>query len=601
MLISTKAFVSLLLLAGAANSAIISAAKLFIGGPADAVNLDYASFRGAKDLRTGTKNYLGMPYARPERFRRSKLLTTKLEGVQDASDYGPACIQQSVLSILSPSPIGDLLGGLATLLEGPLLRPVLGTAEDCLSINVQAPLNATKDSKLPVVLWIHGGGFAVGSSAALGFTETEAIQGVIYQGANIVQHSINMNQPVVFASINYRLNAFGFSQSKELADQDALSLGFGDQRVAMHWVKKYISQFGGDPNRVTLFGESAGSMSIAGHLTANGGDTEGLYRGVIMASGAGLKVDDYTRQQGTFNYMLESVGCRDATDKLACLRSKPTESFFEYINQSPQFLGYHSTNVAWNLRADNHYLSDSPDRLIAKGQVADVPILIGDMKDEGTLFSLVNNLNITTTDDLIDYLQTIFFPNAPVEKIEQLVAQYPNDPSAGSPFDTGPLNAISPQYKRIAALIGDYTFQSERRQLLPHAKNKVYNYLLETVVPSAGLDGLPIVGTLLNTLKLANIPVLGSFHVSDVVLYWFGLLPPTVSRNSLHLMSVLVSFVNHLDPNQHGLSDLPKWPLFDESGRKTMHLRESQTDIITDDYRANAIKFINDNGDVFRT
>src|SRR5438552_1566178 len=95
----------------------------------------------------------------------------------------------------------------------------------------------------------YGGGFESGSSAA-SFSELTAVQGTFYQGANLVKRSLQMDQPIIVASINYRLAHFGFSASKEFEDAGLLNLGFEDQRNAMHWIQKHIAKFGGNPNKV---------------------------------------------------------------------------------------------------------------------------------------------------------------------------------------------------------------------------------------------------------------------------------------------------------------------------------------------------------------
>lgn len=218
------------------------------------------------------------------------------------------------------------------------------------------------------------------------------------------------------------------------------------------------------------------------------------------------------------------------------------------------------------------------------------------MKDEGTLFCLVNQLNVTDDADFNAYLKQVFFQNATDEQISALAAHYSNDPAAGSPFDTGAANEITPQYKRLAAFVGDYTFQAPRRDLLSYtsgSSNKHYTYLIE--------DSLPLLGqsSLLSGLGLTNLPLLGSFHVSDVVLYDFGLLPASLSQNTLNLMSTYIAFVNSLDPNNHGLTDLPQWPAWDPEERSMFVYKEDGPVIIKDDYRDTAMSFINDHADVY--
>lgn len=143
--------------------------------------LDYATFQGRSDLLTGTNSYLGMPFAVAKRLENPRLIgpQDRLPGVTDATDYGPACPQHELVA--SPlyqenAEVGELLG----FAEAVLLPNVTRQAEDCLSINVQVPRGVTNTSKLPVLMWIHGGGFELGSSGSLG-SEGTASQGVIYQ------------------------------------------------------------------------------------------------------------------------------------------------------------------------------------------------------------------------------------------------------------------------------------------------------------------------------------------------------------------------------------------------------------------------------------
>jgi acetylcholinesterase len=152
----------------------------------------------------------------------------------------------------------------------------------------------------------------------------------------------------------------------------------------------------------------------------------------------------------------------------------------------------------------------------------------------------------------------------------------------------------------LQALIGDYGFHALRRQLLDNAPQEKWNYLLEQRLPLPLLEGTPL-GNLVDGSELAAIPLLGSFHASDVILNWFGTLPAALSKNTDHLMGILVSFVHDLDPNNHELSDLPYWPEYNSSSRETIHLVEGNAGIIKDDFREEQIAYINQIGDFLRT
>lgn len=136
-------------------------------------------------------------------------------------------------------------------------------------------------------------------------------------------------------------------------------------------------------------------------------------------------------------------------------------------------------------------------------------------------------------------------------------------------------------------------FQAGRRDLLEHThdQQKAYTCIIDQSIPLLGQVGA--------LSGLTGLPLLGSFHVSDVVLNSFGLLPPAVSKNSRDLKSTYVSFVNSQDPNNHGLKDLPYWPTWDPEGKAMFNYRESGARIIKDDFREEAMRFMNDNADTY--
>ncbi|TVY16163.1 putative secreted lipase [Lachnellula arida] len=551
--------------------------------------LDYATYQGVANPLLGVNSFLGMPYATAARFDNPVLYNKSLSGIQSATAYGPACPQHELVALTSD--VVPEVAGLLGLAES-VLGKVLSQSEDCLSVNVQVPQNATPDSNLPILFWIHGGGFTSGGSSAF-VSETTAVPGIAYQGATIVQRSVEMNQPVIFVSINYRLNAFGFSGGKEIEDAGVTNLGLKDQRLAMQWVQKHISKFGGDPTKVTIAGESAGAWSVSTHLLLNDGNPEGLFRGAIAMSGGALKVDGQQRQQGVFDEMVRSVGCETASDKLSCVRAAPYDAVYAAVQEQPLYLGYTSLAEKWFPRPDGTFLKDSPHRLVEAGIIADVPVIIGDMRDEGTLFALLPQLNTTTDDEFKDYFQTTWWPNATDAQVEKLMELYPQDPTAGSPFGTGDLNNLFPQYKRLAALIGDYSFQAQRRQLLETIPTgqKVWTYEVD--------QSLPLLGQVpaLDQLGLTDVPLLGSFHVSETILNLFGLLPAAISKNTLAIMSMWISFTNTLDPNNHGVSSLPEWPAWNSTALSQYRFQEAGPAVIQDNYRADGMKYINDNAE----
>ncbi|KAJ2935221.1 hypothetical protein H1R20_g1873, partial [Candolleomyces eurysporus] len=169
--------------------------------------------------------FYGIPFAEPpvgaRRLRPTVLKTRLNAGRFDASRYGMGCVQ-------------------------PLADPST-LSEDCLTINIHRPKGLKSSAKLPVLFWTYGGAFVLGSSNT-------------YNGSEIVERSVARGTPLIFVNFNYRLGPLGFPQGREADDQRALNLGVLDQMAALEWVQENIGSFGGDKKKVTIFGESAGSM-----------------------------------------------------------------------------------------------------------------------------------------------------------------------------------------------------------------------------------------------------------------------------------------------------------------------------------------------------
>ena len=267
---------------------------------------------------------------------------------------------------------------------------------------------------------------------------------------------------------------------------------------------------------------------------------------------------------------------------LLCLRQAPYAKIFEHANTVNNFFGFRSLASAWTLRPDGKFLTESPDKLVAAGKIANVPILYGDMENEGTLFCLLNQVNITTTELVKDYFKTYWWPKVSEQQLDRLMELYPTT------IDNFPADGL-PQYERLSALVGDYSFEAQRRSLLAAHRAPKWNYHTKFSVPLS-VVGDTLVGKLLGRLKATNIPILGSFHASDVFFYFFGTIPDTVSNNSRHLMGALVHFVHDLDPNH---SEIPQWPQWDSGNLETMHFQEEGLELIKENYRKDGMDYIN--------
>jgi para-nitrobenzyl esterase len=303
-------------------------------------------------LVESTCEFLGIPYAKAPvgalRFAPPEP-AGGWQGTRDATMFGPSCMQRTSL----------LPGGSAM-------------SEDCLSLNIYTPEPAM--AKLPVMVFIHGGGYTLGSSSGY--------------DARLLSQFGN----VVVVTINYRLGAFAFFAHPDLdsqrADAPSGSDGIRDQQLALRWVKDNISAFDGEPTNVTVFGESAGSASVSLHLVSPG--SRDLARRFILESGAsvGTGFGIATRDAAyTLSTSMASELCAGAPDVIACLRAKPAQEIVDWTGGATGLFG-----AAWSPVIEGRaggVLPDSPQNLITNNDYnRDADIIAGTNKNEWGLFQL---------------------------------------------------------------------------------------------------------------------------------------------------------------------------------------------------------------------
>ncbi|ODQ78616.1 hypothetical protein BABINDRAFT_39553 [Babjeviella inositovora NRRL Y-12698] len=512
------------------------------------------------------ESYLGIPFAAPPvgplRFKPPQPYTGSLNGFQ-ALAYGPSCPQMEIASGASGI-VGNLPQDVVSLvMQTPLFNAIIPQSEDCLTLNVYRKRGLSSTAKLPVMFWIFGGGFEFGG------TNYYLPQQLMAQGAL-------QGQDFIYVSVNYRVAAFGFLGGKEIKAEGSGNAGLLDQRLGLQWVADNIAAFGGDPSKVTIFGESAGSMSVAHQMIGNGGDNtykgKPLFRAGIMQSGSVLPVGDIDSAfpQLIFDAFANAAGCGTASDKLTCLRGVPYAQIQAASNSVPGIFSYESLQLSYMPRPDGGFIPYNLMQMVADGKYAKVPYIIGDQNDEGTIFGLTT-LNVTTEAEVRSYVSNIF-PGMSSSLLDQFLTLYPQDVTQGSPFNTGVLNALSPQYKRVAALFGDVGFQAPRRFLLNHTPD-VTRYTFD----SQQLSGLPIVGT---------------FHANDIIWQYF-----VTGSGSLIYRNAFIAFANTLNPNSvYRATDYPSlYQNTNALANNMMYINAVGISTGKDNYRQAAMSFLNTN------
>ncbi|QRW08042.1 carbohydrate esterase family 10 protein [Ceratobasidium sp. AG-Ba] len=524
------------------------------------------SYIGLRNLTSGQDYFLGIPYAEPPigslRFKPPVAWSRRNTTAVKATKYGYTCVQQA----------GDNL------------------SEDCLTLNIWKPTNV--DSKLPVMVWIltvstsDGGGFYAGSTEQ-------------YPGNFLVERAICTGKPVIYVAMNYRLGLYGFPPGQAASDAGASNLGLKDQRLALEWIQNNIASFGGDPEKVTLFGESAGALSVEYQAFYKGGDIGGVFRGMIPESGSPsslrvFKPNDPIKEEA-FKLIAKKAGCDPyAPDAFECVRGAPAEVLEQankdLMKREPYFQapGQAPTVFTAVQAPGDDFLVDDPSTLLDSGKFAKVPFINGAQLDEGTLFG--NGATLNTDEDVFKWItaRSTGYDTGYDMSIDdgaaarRLLEYYSDDPKQGSPYGTGEETfGQGSQFKRFSSIFGDLIFQAPRRQHLRAATKfgvKSWSYIFFQTPADF-------------------VPAWGVRHGGDIafVFQMLGVFDPSAPPELLDFVHTIadywLNFAYYLDPNSESLTKVPYWPPYDTDASALQLLANNITSF-KDSFRAEAIDFI---------
>jgi para-nitrobenzyl esterase len=298
--------------------------------------------------------FRGIPYARPpvgELRWAAPLPAVPWQGVKEAIQPGSACTQPAAGLVSFIAPMAKAYGS-------SFAQPPVQSSEDCLYLDVWAPQWPAKRA-LPVMVWLHGGSNTVGSG-------TQST----YDGVSLTQHG------VVLVTLNYRLGVMGFFSHPELSKESphhgSGNYGLLDQLAALTWVKRNIAQFGGDPDNVTLFGESAGAIDAA-RLMASPLST-GLFRRVISESGPAFEQARSLSEAEAFGSAVSALAPADAQlTALQRLRALPAAEVEKLVIQAKEHFPADITSAT----TDGWVLPQSPQQAFLGGSIQKVDLLIG--------------------------------------------------------------------------------------------------------------------------------------------------------------------------------------------------------------------------------
>jgi para-nitrobenzyl esterase len=477
-----------------------------VAGASPIVKTTEGALRGQESK--GVYSFLGIHYGADtggkNRFRAPQP-PESWSGVRAADKMGNRC----------PQPPVNMPPEMASVLSFSDL-PI---SEDCLVLNVWTP--AVKDSaKLPVMVWLHGGGYFLGSGSDK-----------YYEGSNLAR-----TQKVVVVTLNHRLNTFGYLYLGPEAGPEFASsnlAGMLDLVAALKWVKANIAQFGGDPGNVTIFGQSGGGSKVSTLMAMP--VAHGLFQKAIIESGAAVRAGRVQDATATRDKLLASLGIKP--NEIARLQGVPMEQ----LMKAGAALGL----LAYGPAVDGKLLPTDPFDPVASPVSADVPVMVGSTKDEATNVVLTDPTWQTMTDaDLVKRVSGIVGPERAQETIALYRAHAPND----KPMHLWTSILTDQMFTRSSILL------AERKAEQGRAPVYMYKINWET----------PVLGGKLRSPHAVELPFV--FDNVDVSAGLVGPDGPAQQQMARLMSSTFAAFARTGNPDVPGV---PHWPTYDLKNRET--------------------------------
>jgi len=486
--------------------------------PAAQVKTTAGLVQGSTTSDGGIRIFKTIPYAAPPvgalRWQPPQPVPA-WAGVRDTTSFGPRCLQGQIFDDIV---FKDL-------------------SEDCLTLNVWTPAKASTD-RLPVMVWIHGGGFQAGAGAE-----------PRHDGEAFARKG------VVLVTINYRLGVFGFMAHPELTRESGRNAsgnyGMFDQVAALRWVRDNIAAFGGNPGNVTIFGESAGSFAVSALMASP--LARGLFHKAIGESGAYFSGGSGTLAMRSLAQS-EQHGVKFAeaagADSLAALRAKTGDEVLKAsLEMQPRFAP----------TIDNYFLTEDVAATFAAGRQAQVPLLAGWNADEARAGVVLRKVKPTAESFAADTRKRFG------DQADAILKQYP------ASSDAEALESAAAMASDLFIGYATWKWIEVHRQT---GRSPIYRFLFDRKIPVApdqALNGVP-----------ATSRDIGARHAGEIE-YVFGTLVQSLPKvpweaSDRRLSDAMTTYWSNFaragDPNGGGL---PAWPRYDR-GQRVLHLDETIRD-----------------------